>query len=61
MDALKRTLIEKAGHDFGFEYTIAEIPVSRTLGSARHSLHAEVTLYPLHLRKLRGRDSDVKT
>lgn len=42
MDALKRTLIEKAGHDFGFEYTVAETPTSLTLGSARHPLHAQV-------------------
>lgn len=45
MDALKRSLIEKAGHDFGFEYTVAETPSELTLGSARHPLHAEVTLY----------------
>ena len=45
MDALKRTLIEKTGHDFGFEYTVAETPTALTLGSARHPLHAEVTLY----------------
>ena len=44
MDALKRTLIEKAGHDFGFEYTVSETSVSLTLGSARHSLHVEVKL-----------------
>ena len=45
MDALKRTLIEKAGHDFGFEYSVTETPTALTLGSARHPLHAEVTLY----------------
>lgn len=44
MDALQRTLIEKAGHDFGFEYTVAETPNALTLGSARHPLHAEVML-----------------
>lgn len=44
MDALKRTLIEKSGHDFGFEYTVAETATALTLGSARHPLHAEVTL-----------------
>ncbi len=44
MDALKRTLIEKAGHDFGFEYTVGETPTALTLGSARHALHAEVAL-----------------
>ena len=42
MDALKRTLVEKAGHDFGFEYTVAETPTSLTLGSAKHPLHAQV-------------------
>jgi putative restriction endonuclease len=45
MDALQRTLIEKAGHDFGFEYTVTETPVALTLGSARHPLHAEVMFY----------------
>lgn len=45
MDALKRTLIEKAGHDFGFEYTVAETSTALTLGSARHPLRAEVRLY----------------
>lgn len=44
MDALKRTLIEKAGHDFGFEYTVDESASSLTLGSAIHPLHAEVML-----------------
>ncbi len=44
MDALNRTLIEKAGHDFGFEYTVGESVTSLKLGSARHPLHAEVTL-----------------
>ncbi|RDH46490.1 HNH endonuclease [Zooshikella ganghwensis] len=44
MDALKRTLIEKAGHDFGFEYTVSETATSLTLGSARHSLHAEIKI-----------------
>lgn len=44
MDVLNRTLIEKAGHDFGFEYTVGESATSLKLGSARHPLHAEVTL-----------------
>lgn len=44
MDALQRTLIEKAGHDFGFEYTVAETPAALTLGSARHPLHVVVML-----------------
>ncbi len=44
MDALKRTLIEKAGHDFGFEYTVSETLESLTLGSARHPLQVEIAL-----------------
>ncbi len=52
MDALKRTLVEKAGHDFGFEYTVVETPKSLTLGSARHPLQVEILLndggYCLH-------------
>lgn len=44
MDALKRTLIEKAGHDFGFEYTVSESFESLTLGSARHLLQVEISL-----------------
>ncbi|CAA0078279.1 Uncharacterised protein [Zhongshania aliphaticivorans] len=42
MDALTRTLIEKSGHDFGFEYTVAETSTALTLGSARHPLQAQV-------------------
>lgn len=44
MDALNRTLVEKAGHDFGFEYTVSETTTSLALGSARHPLHAEIEL-----------------
>lgn len=44
MNALKRTLIEKAGHDFGFEYTVSESLESLTLGSARHPLQVEIEL-----------------
>jgi len=44
MDALKRTLIEKAGHDFGFEYTVSETPENLTSGSARHPLQAQISL-----------------
>jgi putative restriction endonuclease len=43
MDALKRSLIEKTGHDFGFEYTVSESIDSLTIGSARHRIHAEIT------------------
>lgn len=44
MDALKRTLVEKAGHDFGFEYTVSETPEFLILGSARHQLQVEIAL-----------------
>ncbi|WP_434728240.1 HNH endonuclease [Acinetobacter sp. PVC-6A] len=44
MDVLKRTLVEKAGHDSGFEYTVSETPESLTLGSARHPLQVEIGL-----------------
>lgn len=44
MDALKRTLVEKAGHDFGFEYTVSETPEFLILGSARHPLKVEISL-----------------
>lgn len=44
MDALKRSLIEKTGHDFGFEYTVAEMPSSHVLGSAKHPLQVEISL-----------------
>ncbi|QXB47578.1 HNH endonuclease [Acinetobacter seifertii] len=44
MDVLKRTLVEKAGHDSGFEYTVSETPESLTLGSARHPLQVEIAL-----------------
>ncbi len=58
MDALKRTLIEKAGHDFGFEYSVKDTPTALTLGSARHPLHIEVsmlnTAYQVHLINARS-------
>lgn len=50
MDALKRSLIEKAGHDFGFEYTVSETPQSIKLGSARHPLHVEISLVANNFR-----------
>jgi hypothetical protein len=42
MNALQRSLVEKAGHDFGFEYAVKETSVVLILGSARHPLQAEV-------------------
>lgn len=50
MDALKRSLIEKAGHDFGFEYTVSETPQSIKLGSARHPLHVEISMVASNFR-----------
>lgn len=37
-------MIEKAGHDCGFEYTVSEDSESLTLGSARHPLHVNISL-----------------
>lgn len=44
MNPLQLTLIEKTGHDSGFEYTVSEVTSAVTLGSARHPLHIEVSL-----------------
>lgn len=43
MTSLKRALIEKAGHDHGFEHTVSETSTAVTLGSARHPAKAEVS------------------
>lgn len=45
MDVLKRSLVEKAGHDCGFEYTVSETSDSLTLGSALHPLHVKISLH----------------
>ncbi len=44
MNTLQRTLIEKAGHDFGFEYIVSDEPSAVILGSARHPLHLDIAL-----------------
>ena len=44
MTPLKRALIEKAGHDHGFEHTVSATGAAVTLGSARHPAKAEVSL-----------------
>lgn len=43
MTPLKRALIEKAGHDHGFEHTVSATGTALTLGSARHPAKAEVS------------------
>lgn len=44
MNPLLRTLIEKAGHDNGFEHVLAHHAGMVTMASARHQAHAVVTL-----------------
>ena len=44
MDTLKRTLIEKTGNDYGFEYVISSDPGEVVLASARHPLRVGVAL-----------------
>lgn len=43
MTPLKRALIEKAGHDHGFEHTVSATGAAVILGSARHPAKAEVS------------------
>jgi hypothetical protein len=43
MTPLKRALIEKSGHDHGFEHTLSATGTAVTLGSARHPAKAEVS------------------
>ena len=43
MTPLKRALIEKAGHDHGFEHAVSATGTAVTLGSARHPAKAEVS------------------
>jgi putative restriction endonuclease len=44
MTPLKRALIEKAGHDHGFEHTVSATGAAVTLGSARHPARVAVSL-----------------
>lgn len=46
MTPLKRALIEKAGHDHGFEHTLSATGAAVILGSARHPAKAEVSWLP---------------
>lgn len=45
MNPLQRSLIEKAGHDFGFEYVADSDDTSVALASARHSVKLCIALY----------------
>lgn len=46
MNPLQRTLIEKAGHDNGFEHALAQSADAVTLASARHRARAVVSVLP---------------
>ena len=46
MNPLKRALIEKLGHDNGFEHVQASDPRGVVLASARHSASAKVVAQP---------------
>jgi hypothetical protein len=46
MNLLQRSLIEKAGHDHGFEYVVASEPDGVLLASARHTARAQVVVQP---------------
>lgn len=44
MNQLQKAIIEKTGHDFGFEYLVSETESQVVLGSARHAIHAAISL-----------------
>lgn len=44
MNQLQKAIIEKTGHDFGFEYLVTETDTEVTLGSARYGIHAAISL-----------------
>ena len=44
MNQLQKAIIEKIGHDFGFEYVVLETDSAVVLGSARHLIHASITI-----------------
>lgn len=44
MNQLQKAIIEKTGHDFGFEYLVSEAETEVILGSARHGIHAAISL-----------------
>lgn len=43
MNQLQKAIIEKTGHDFGFEYLVSESENQVILGSARHLIHVAVS------------------
>lgn len=56
MSLLQRSLIEKAGHDHGFEHVVASEPDGVLLASARHAASAQVIAQPTgdYLLRLRA-------
>jgi putative restriction endonuclease len=46
MTPLKRALIEKAGHDHGFEHVLPSSASAVNMGSARHPARVAVSLLP---------------
>lgn len=44
MNQLQKAIIEKTGHDFGFEYLVSETDTAVILGSARHGIHTAISL-----------------
>lgn len=46
MNPLQRALVEKAGHDHGFEHVVASDPDGVLLASARHAARAQVVSRP---------------
>ncbi len=56
MNLLQRALIEKAGHDHGFEHVVASNPDGVVLASARHATSAQVVAQPAggYLLRLRA-------
>lgn len=44
MNQLQKAIIEKTGHDFGFEYLVSETDTEVVLGSARHFIHAAISI-----------------
>jgi hypothetical protein len=47
MNPLQRTLIEKLGHDNGFEHVLASEAATVILASARHRVQVEVSVSPM--------------
>lgn len=45
INQLQKAIIEKTGHDFGFEYLVFETDTEVKLGSARHGIHASISLF----------------